>query len=192
MGLGFRAAFAAERDGSAGSRVLCGDGKALVVARPAPGGEHMHFSYWKMADGWAAMEHPRRRETTLYLFDKESAPHLTTWLGAGTITLEPDWPVGPVRPEQSVGYALALCAGEICGASADGVWVAARTTMPGGGVRCALVARLRHVPMGTSAAFTLGGRRARRRCNPSCSPASGPSPAPRRTSPKDGSSTISA
>lgn len=163
MGVGFRAAAAAERDGSAGSRVLCGDGRDLVVARPARAGEWMHYSYWRMTDGWVALEHPGRREVLLYLFERENAPELHTQLGDHSIVLESGWTHRPVRPESSLGFSLALAAGELCGASAagdarpEGVWVATRTTLPHGGVRCAVIARLRALPAGATATFTLAG-----------------------------------
>lgn len=157
MGFGFRAAFAAERDGSSGSRVLCTDGERLIAMRSVETGDYQRHGYWRMADGWAIAEHPQRKEHTLYLFDTRHAPHLATWLGHHTFTLEPRWPMLPVRPEESVGYALALTAGELCGAADDGCWVACRAPLASGGMRCAVVARLRRPGEDAQATFLLGG-----------------------------------
>jgi hypothetical protein len=156
VGLGFRAAWEAERDGRFGSRLLCADGDRLVALRGAQVGDWSEHDHWRMTDGWAAAEHPGRREYTMYLFDPQTPPHLATWLGRHSITMEPFWPYLPVGPEDSVGYALALTAGEVAGAGAQGAWVACRTAIPGGGVRCALVARMPSAAAGAAATFALG------------------------------------
>jgi hypothetical protein len=157
VGFGFRAAWIAERDGRTGSRVLCTDGERLVTTRCVEVGDYVGHHYWRMAGGWAVAEHPGRREQMMYLFDTRTPPFLATWLGAHTITLEPRWSMLPARPEESVGYALALTAGELCGAAAEGGWVACRTALPGGGTRCAVIARLREPIADQRASFTLGG-----------------------------------
>jgi hypothetical protein len=156
--LGFRAAWKAERDGHSGSRLLCVDGEHLAVVRGAQAGEYVDYEGWRMSDGWALAEHPRRREYTLYLFDRQAPPHLATWLGAEAMTLEPFWPYAPVRPEESLGYSVALTAGEIAGAGVEGAWVACRAPIAGGGVRCAVIARLRDATEVTTADLTLGGQ----------------------------------
>ena len=53
----------------------------------------------------------------------------------------------------------ALTAGELCGASAGGAWVACRTPLPEGGVRCAAVGRYRQIPADARAIFSLGADR---------------------------------
>jgi len=95
----------------------------------------------------------------LRLWDADSEADVAAWLGAHTLTLEPFWPHTPVRPEEAVGYALALTAGELCGASEEGGWVACRTERPEGGVRCAVVARFRDAGTPGMASFALDGER---------------------------------
>lgn len=158
MQFSFRCAARSERDGGAGSRVLCGDGEGLAVLRPVALNHLDEHHYWRMRDGWAILEHPLRRECILYLFDAQWPPHLATWLGERAITLEPFWPFAPVRADGSAGYALALSAGELCGASERGGWVACRALQPAGGMVCAAVARLRDPAMNEHAAFTLAGQ----------------------------------
>lgn len=155
--LGIRAAWLAERNGCSGSRILCTEGDRFAVVRPAQVGEFLGYYYWRMTDGWAVVEHPGRREYMLYLFDPQAPPHLATALMAHAITLEPFWPHRPVRPDESVGYPLAMTAGELCGASAAGAWVACRAGMPGGGVRCALIGRIRDSEAPSTAWFAVGG-----------------------------------
>jgi hypothetical protein len=157
MGFGFRAAWMAERDGRTGSRVLCTDGERLIATRSVEIGDFLRHGYWRMADGWAIAEHPGRREVMMYFFDTCRPPHLSTWLGLHTFTLEPRWPMLPVRPEESAGYALALTAGELCGAADDGGWVACRNVLPSGDMRCAVIARLRRPGPDTEVSFMLGG-----------------------------------
>ncbi len=158
VGLGFRAAWKVERDGLSGSRLLCAEGDRLAVIRGAETGEFYRGSHWRMQDGWAVAEHGGRREYTLYLFDAQTPPHLAMWLGPHEITLEPYWPQVPVRPSDSIGYGLGLMAGELCGASAEGAWVACRTHRPGGGVICAAVGRMKNAQAADeAAAFALSG-----------------------------------
>jgi hypothetical protein len=154
--LGFRAAYQPDRNGATRSRLLCADGKRLAAIRPALTGEHIYFGHWRIVDGWAMAEHPGRQEYSLYLFDRQSPPNLATALGAHTITLEPEWPQLPVRPDEVTGFSVALTAGEIAGASVEGAWVACRSALPDGGVRAALVGRLRDEVAPANATFTLG------------------------------------
>ena len=123
MRLAFRAAAAAERSGCTGSRALCTDGTDLVTARPAEPGDHVASRGWLLTEGWAVLEHAGRRECLLYLFDGETPPYLMTRLALNAITLEPYWPTVPLRPTESIGYTLALSAGEQYGAAAGGAWV---------------------------------------------------------------------
>lgn len=144
------------------SRILCGDGESLVTVRPSDGGEYKRYNYWSMADGWAIVEHPIRRSYLLYLMDPTTPPNLAFWMGRGTIVIEPDWPYRPARPGNSAGVSLALAAGELAGASADGVWLATRAPFPNsGGVLCAVVARLKdgtEAAQNPTVAFRLGSR----------------------------------
>jgi hypothetical protein len=156
--LGFRAAWQPERKGHSGSRILCADGDRLAITRPVQMDEQVRNRHWRMLDGWTLVEHPERGEYSLYLFDRHRPPNLFTWLGEHALTLEPQWPHMPVRPNEVVGFTLALTAGEIAGATTEGAWVASRAALPGGGVRGALVARLRDAVAGASATFSLGGQ----------------------------------
>ncbi|MBV9470799.1 MAG: hypothetical protein JO316_16620 [Abitibacteriaceae bacterium] len=160
MGLSFRAAARLDRDAAQGSRVLCADGKRLVVVREAEAHQMVRHWYWRMWDGWAIVEHPLRHEYQMYVFDRETPPHLVMWTGIHAMTLEPVWPTIPVRPEESVGYAVALSAGERCGATNAGAWVACRSRLPDGSVQCAAICRLRSAERVTSAStatFALAG-----------------------------------
>jgi hypothetical protein len=155
--LGCRAAWPPERNGRSGSRVLCADGDRLAITRPAQAGEYIRHGHWRMWDGWALMEHPERQEYALYLFDRHTPPNLVTWMDEHAITLEPQWPHMPVRPNEVVGFTIALTAGEIAGATTGGAWVAGRASLPGGGVRAALVGRLRDAVAVATATISLGG-----------------------------------
>ena len=157
VGLSFRAASAPERNGTGGSRVLCAHEDRLAAARSAEVNDQWRFDGWKMKDGWALVEHPHRRSYLLYLFDRQTPPHLAVWHGPNVITLEPYWPFQPVRADEAVGFQLAISAGEAAGAMPEGAWVACRAPLPDGGVRCALIARLRAGKTEEGARFTLGG-----------------------------------
>lgn len=151
----FRAASMPERDACSGSRVLCAEDGRLTVARSVRLNHMSEHHYWRMKDGWAVVEHPRRRECMMYLFDTQSPPHLATWMGTHVFTLEPVWPAMALRPGGSVGFALALTAGELCGASGQGAWVACRAPRADGGVICGVVARLRGGESNPQAVFSL-------------------------------------
>jgi hypothetical protein len=172
--LGFRAAWQAEREGEAWSRILCTDGQRLTSHRPGQIEEEHYNSHWRMSDGWAVAEHPSRREATMYLFDRQSPPHLAVWRGEHTLTLEPFWPHRPVRPEESVGYAAALTMGEIWGVSEDGGWVACRCERADNGVRCAVIARLRADTRSETARFAVGTERQETRLERIVAPGVGP------------------
>lgn len=157
--MGFRAAAPVERDDDTGSRILCVDQDQLVVTRCARVPEWVDYYGWRMSDGWVLVEHPRRGETILYLSDPRRRPHLATWYGPEAMTMEPSWPMVPVRPEETVGYALAIVAGERCGADIAGAWVACRAPLSGGGVRSAVVGRLRDGATDAVATILLGEER---------------------------------
>lgn len=154
LGMSFRAAFLTERGDASGSRLLCADGDHLVTMRAVQVEVFHRYAHWRMIGGWGLVEHPARREYALYLFDTHKPPHLATWSGLHTLTLEPYWENVPVRPNESLGYVLSLTVGELAGAGPEGVWVACRAARPQGGVRCALVGRLREDTR--SATLTLG------------------------------------
>jgi hypothetical protein len=158
VGLGFRCATPVERNGRTGSRILCLDRDQLVVTRCSKIAEFVEYYHWRMSDGWILAEHPQRGEVMLYLSDPRSPAHLATWYGPLAMTVEPSWPMLPARLEEAVGYALALAAGEQGGADTAGAWIACRAPLPDGGVRCAVVGRLRD-GAGAQAAVTLGGER---------------------------------
>ncbi len=147
--LGFRAAWAIERDGHCGSRFLCVDEEGVLhVVRysrasywPEPWLAGSIFERgWQMAGGWILVEHPCRRESMLYFFDPNTRPTLCTAFTERAVWLEPEWPRTLVRPGSSTGMSLGLAAGELCGASEKGAWVGCRT-LTGSGVRCGLVGR---------------------------------------------------
>ncbi len=131
VGLGFRAAWGAERDGRSGSRLLCADGERLAAIRGTQVGDWVEHEHWRMTGGWAVAEHPGRREYMMYLFDPKrrrtwrhgSAGTTSPWNRSGTM---------PVGPEESVGYVLALRRARSAG-PARGRVGACRTAAPGGG-----------------------------------------------------------
>jgi hypothetical protein len=158
--LSFRAATKPERKGHSGSRVICADGERLSITRPAQNNEMVRHEYWAMRDGWAVLEHPLRREYLMYCFDTQSPPNMVTWFGQHVITLEPQWQSAPVRTGESLGYTLALSAGELCGASPQGAWIACRAQCSDGAtssvVRYGVLARLREASPNDTAVFSCG------------------------------------
>lgn len=157
MGVGFRAACMAERNGGSGSRVLCVEGERLATIRCSQVNDVFFSFRWLVCGGWVVMEHPERGEYMMYLFDEKALPRLLSCLGPDCVTLEPMWLQNVVKPGDSRGYHIAFTAGELCGASTDGAWVACRTLMPEGGVRCAVIARTNDGER--TASFTLGGEK---------------------------------
>ena len=159
MALGFRAAYLVEKNARSGSRILSVDGDRFAVLRYTQMHERI-WNRWRLAGGWAVAEHPARRECMLYLLDPHDPPVLGSWLGDRVVTLEPSWLPRPVRPSGGIGFAAAICAGELCGAGAAGAWVALRRPGEPGGVTCALVGRFRDAPAPGEAEFGLGRSRA--------------------------------
>jgi hypothetical protein len=153
VSLGFRAAFPAESEGHSGSRVLSVDEDRFAVVRTAQPLDWF-WPRWRLKDGWVLVEHPRRRQCMLYLFATQEAPTLRTWTARRVVALEPRWAPTPVRPQSGTGFALALSAGELCGADVAGAWVACRRPA-GEGVQCALVGHFRRRP--GDARFVVGG-----------------------------------
>ncbi|MDO8585683.1 MAG: hypothetical protein Q7T82_01460 [Armatimonadota bacterium] len=137
----FRASWRVEDNGKSGSRALCLDGEKLAVIRTGQTQEIAFAGDWRMRQGWAIVEHPARREYTMYLFDDQAQPSLCVYHGPYGISLEPHWLPVVLKPGDSIGYTLGLTAGELCGASPAGAWVACRTRLSSGGVRCGVVAR---------------------------------------------------
>jgi hypothetical protein len=152
----FRASARPDRGRGTGSRVLYADGERLSCNRPAQLGELIGHWSWGMRDGWAVLEHPLRREYLLYCFDTQSPPNLATYMDQHIVTLEPVWQFVPVRTGASYGYSLAITAGELCGATPQGAWVACRTQTENG-VCCAVVARLRESINDANATLELNG-----------------------------------
>ncbi|MHB0935287.1 MAG: hypothetical protein ACYDCO_07250 [Armatimonadota bacterium] len=142
FGLGTRGAWAAERQGDTGSRVLCAYGDHLVSLRDVLIDRREGSCGWRVEYGWALAEHPGRRACTLYLFPPLPAPVMNIGTGTGHMTMEPEWPMHPARAGDVFELPLALVAGECCGAEPAGAWVGCRCAVPGG-VRCAVIARLR-------------------------------------------------
>jgi len=159
VAFGIRSATLVERNGSAGTRTLTLDGDRLEVIRSPEVSDSIACWDWRIRCGWILCEHPARRHALLYLFDPAARLELHTWWGPRGMTVEPRWPHLPVRHEEGAGYALALAAGEVCGAGPEGAWVACRAPLPGGGIRCAVVARLRATGPSTAAIALDGDRR---------------------------------
>ena len=151
----FHAAWVAEQHGQSGSRILCVEGERLAPYRPARNFSMTQQFGWRLHDGWAMVEHPRRREDMLYLFDGSNPPYLVSGLGAYSLTLEPHWPFTSLTAGNHCGFTLALTAGEIGGAAVAGGWVACRTPYAGG-VRCAIVGTFR-AGQDMTALVSLGG-----------------------------------
>ncbi len=153
VSLGFRAACRLEPENGRGSRIVSVDKERLAVVRAT----HMHDTLWNgwwLRGGWALMEHGGRAECLIYAFDGSRGPILRTWRGHDVMTLEPRWLPEPVRPEGGTAFALALAAGELCGAELPGAWVAARRPVEDG-VECAVVARFPDGPPEPVAEFRL-------------------------------------
>jgi len=142
MCTGFRGAWLAERNGATGSRVFSAYDDQLVTIRGAELNRTLWCNGWRMASGWAMVEHPARKDYTLYLFDRHRPPFLASWTAAQSISLEPTWLQAPARPGDSCGFSLAISAGELGGVSAGGGWVACRIALPEVGIRCGIIARL--------------------------------------------------
>lgn len=157
LSLAFHGGWIAEKNEHTGSRVLCADNGRLAVIRCAQTSEAFHARSWRMSSGWAVVEHPARREYTMYLFDEHSLPYLLTWLKSHTITLEPNWPSCLIKPESSLGKTLGITVGECCGASGQGAWVASRIKNSSG-LHCGVIARLSS-PSKNTATFTIGKER---------------------------------
>lgn len=154
LSLAFHGGWIADRNEHSGSRVLCADNGRLAVVRCAQTSEAISGRSRRMSSGWAVVEHPARREYMMYLFDERSLPYLLTWLKSHTITLEPSWPSCLIKPENSLGKTLGITAGERCGASGKGAWVASRIKT-GSGIRCGAIARL-DSHSDKTAVFTIG------------------------------------
>ena len=125
VSMGFRAAYPLEDSGSSGSRILSVDDDRFAVVRCLRP-HNWFWPAWRLKDGWVIMEHPVRKECTMYLFDKRNAPMLGTWLGRRVVPLESCWAPLPVRPESGTGVVVAISAGEVSGADVGGGWVASR------------------------------------------------------------------
>ena len=158
--LGFRAAFRTDAARPWDGRVLSVDDGRFAALRHAQLHDFM-WRGWRLTDGWVVVEHPGRRECLMYLFDPHNAPWLHTGRADSAVTLEPDWPSQPLRPQSGAGFALALTAGERCGADAGGAWVACRRPAADGGVACAVVARFREPPTDRAADVRLGRQNVR-------------------------------
>ena len=157
VSLGFRAAYLAEKDGAAGSRVLSVDEERFSVIRYAQMHDRLRNT-WRLTKGWAIMEHPIRRESMMYLFDTRSAPLVNVQLVEGMVALAPNWLPLPVKAETGAGFTLAIVAGELCGAGSTGAWVACRRPLQGAGVECAVVGRFREGLENLTVDIRIGGR----------------------------------
>jgi hypothetical protein len=142
VSLGFRAAYLVETNARSGSRILSVDGDRFAVLRYTQMPE-IRSSGWPLADGWVIMEHPVRRECMMYMFDRQNPPLLKASLVSGMMAMQPIWLSLPVKPESGRGLALAICAGELCGADVAGAWTACRKPSIDGGVECGVVGRFR-------------------------------------------------
>jgi hypothetical protein len=153
--LSFRAVYSVEPGPDCDSRVLSVDGGRLAAVSLRETGDHLHGG-WRPSGGWILTQHPQRRECSMHLFDPDNPPELGYWLGDHVMAVECHWPSRPARPDQGAGFTLALTAGEVCGASLAGAWVACRRPAADGGVACAIVGRFVDAPAGP-VVFGLGG-----------------------------------
>jgi hypothetical protein len=156
VSLGFRSASPRDRNSCSGSRIVSVEKERLAVVRRTHMNEGL-WNGWRLSEGWALVEHPQRDECMLYVFNTENPPVLGTWAGQRVITLEPRWLPMPLRPGDGAGFTTALSAGEVCGATVGGAWVACRRPVSGG-VECALVGRIDGPERG--ATFRVGRRSA--------------------------------
>jgi hypothetical protein len=156
IGLAFRSAWRPDSDRLSGSRIIHAGNSGVEVVRIVRPGDRLRGISHKLRDGWVIVEHPLRRECMLYLLDPESCPYLRSWRATHAVTLEPVWPAATVRSGESVGYTMGMVAGELCGAGEGGAWVACRSKMPKGGVRCGVIGRFADPPAAADAVFTLG------------------------------------
>lgn len=155
----FRAAFRIETDDAAhGTRLLCGDGQRLYTFRGAQPFESVVSSTWRLRDGWAMVEQPITGGRLLYLFDgANNPPYFGTWRDTNSIALEPVWNSRAFSANTTIGYDLAMAAGEAAGANDNGAWVACRASDGNEGVIVGVIARLRDVPEKPVAEITVGG-----------------------------------
>lgn len=152
----FRAGSLVEKNGKSGSRILCAKGDNLVTMRVARKRGQVRSRNWRLDQGWAIIEHPGRHECMMYLFDPDSLPSVVSCSGPYEITLEPRWLAKLIKPEDCMGYTLAITAGELCGADAAGGWIACRSALPDGGVRCGVIARNRGRDKDYNAVIRIG------------------------------------
>lgn len=158
VALGFRSRFALRKEDEAGGRVLSVDDDRFAVVRCAQTHDQLHNG-WRLTHGWVVAEHPGRQACMMYLFDGKNAPVLGVNMGHRMLTLESRWLPLPVGPESGTGFALALTAGEVCGADPEGAWVATRRPLQDGGVECVVIGRWRSATADPKAVFRLGARR---------------------------------
>jgi hypothetical protein len=154
VSLGFRSASALDREACTGSRIVSVEKDRLAVIRRTQMHEGL-WNGWRLAKGWALVEHPGREQCLLYLFNTSNAPALGMWVGQRVVTLEPSWLSLPLRPGDGTGFSAALAAGEVWGAEVQGAWVACRRPVRGG-IECALIGRM-DKPKG-GATFHVGRR----------------------------------
>lgn len=156
--LGFRGVWIDERDKCNGSRLVFVDGKRLAAVRLVQYGEYAYSRNWHISHGCVIVQHPLRRECMMYLFDPDPKPQPIWCFNGISMVLDVKWPAQITKPGISIGRNLALSAGEICGASPDGAWIACRTNV-NNIVKCAVIARLWNGLENTTAAFQLGDTR---------------------------------
>jgi hypothetical protein len=154
--LGFRHATTLEGNGAWGSQLLSMDGDRLAPVRALFENDYAQRGEWMLKSGWAMVHHPLRREVTLFLTDPEHPPELLSWAGSDFLTLEPNWLPRVYRPPAGAAFSVAMCAGEIGGASADGAWVVCRALPDDKGFLCIAIARLRSPAEDADAEFRLG------------------------------------
>ena len=158
IGLGMRTAWAPDIESTSGTRILCIDNNRVSSLRCSRVGDGCYAHSWRMCDGWTLVEHPIRNEYTMYLFDPEFMPYLRSCFETRFVSFEPSWPKVIARPGSTIGMSYAMAFGECGGISADGGWIACRTKLPGGGIKCAVICRIRSIPATATASFTLGDK----------------------------------
>jgi len=157
MALSFRAGYLVGKDERSQCRTLAVDEERLASIRGATDFDGLRpWRGWKAKRGWAIMENSRKKQYLLALVDPSSPPRLSSVMWTKVMSFEFYWPPMPVFPESGTGFAASMTAGELCGATAEGAWVACRRVVDGG-IECAVVGRFEK-GLKNVATFQIGRR----------------------------------
>jgi len=158
MALSFRAHYQVEKDERPSCRTIAIDEDRLASIRGATDFDGLPFwRGWKAKHGWAIMENTFRKQYLLALADPSNPPRLSSMMWTKVMAFEYLWPPLPISPESGTGFAVSMTAGELCGASHEGAWVACRRVIEGG-IECAVVGRFEGAVENKTAVFKVGRR----------------------------------